>query len=94
MIDADALVTALQSHKQVTLVYTKKETGEVVTHTGGVYEIGPNKAGNQVVWLWDTQANDHIRQFLIDNINSFQVLDADFTDMFGWGFKLNGTPIL
>lgn len=93
MIDSNVLVMALQNHKQVTLTYTKATTGEVVIHTGGIYEIGVNKAGNDVVWLWDTQANDHIRQFLIGNIDNLQVLDADFTDMFGWGFKLNGSMI-
>lgn len=91
--DVEPLVEALQAHKQVTLNYTKK-SGELVTHTGGIYEIGANKAGNTVVWLWDTQLNDHIRQFLLPNINSFQVLDADFQDVFGWGFKLNGEILI
>ncbi len=92
--DLTPLVEALKAHKQITLTYTKGGTGEIVTHTGGIYEIGPNKKGNEVLWLWDTALNDHIRQFLIGNIQSFQVLDLDFTDMFGFGFKLNGEIIV
>lgn len=90
--DIDPLIEALTNHLQVTLNYTKKN-GEVVTHTGGIYEIGTNKAGNAVIWLFDTQSNDHIRQFLISNIDSFQILDTPFSDTFGWGFKLNGDII-
>ena len=93
MIDENALVMAHQAHKQVTLTYMKEKTGEIVTHTGGIYEIGTNKLGKPVVWLWDTFANDNIRQFIIANIQNLQVLDVDFQDVFGWGFKMNGTII-
>ena len=92
MVELEPLVLALQSHMQVTLQYTK-ESGEVVTHTGGITEIGTNKKGNACLWLYDTTANDHIRNFLLDRIVSFQVLDVPYTDMFGWGFKLNGQII-
>jgi hypothetical protein len=90
--DTAPLVEALQAHKCITLQYTK-ENGEQVTHTGGITEIGINKKGNQVLWLWDNTLNDHIRQFLFNGIMSFQVLDQEYVDAFGWGFKLNGEII-
>jgi len=91
--DTTPLVEALKAHKQITLTYAK-ENGEIVTHTGGITEIGPNKKGNEVLWLWDTTLNDHIRQFLFGGIQSFQVLDTEYVDMFGWGFKLNGQLLI
>lgn len=85
----EPLVEALRAHKCITLEYLK-ENGEQVQHSGGITEIGVNKKGNQALWLFDTYLNDHIRQFLISNIQSFQVLDREYIDSFGWGFKLNG----
>jgi len=86
----EPLILALKNKKIVTLVYLKETTGETVTHTGGIYEIGPNKAGKESLWLWDTELNDHIRNFLIENIDSFQVLDTDFNPPYPWPLKLNG----
>ena len=91
--DMTALVQAATNKLQVTLTYTKKSTGEMVTHTGGIYEIGVNKAGAQVLWLWDIIANDNIRQFLIANINSIQVLDTPFFPPNPWPIKIGGQII-
>lgn len=77
MIDINPLIEAARNKLQVTINYTK-QNGEFVSHTGGIYEIGNNSKGNDVVWLWDTMVNDHIRQFLVGNINSFSVLSAPF----------------
>ena len=86
----DAIATAIRSKLQVTLTYQKKTTGEIVQHIGGVYEIGPNKSGETVIWLWDTSRNDTIRQFLPDNIIDFQVLDIPFQTNGMWPLKING----
>jgi len=74
MVDIAPLIEACQGMLQVTLNYTKKN-GEIVEHTGGIYEIRTME-GN--LWLWDTNTNDHIRKFLLNSINSFQVLDLQF----------------
>jgi hypothetical protein len=89
----DPLIEALQNKKIVTLNYVKSTTGESVIHTGGIQEIGVNQAGAQVLWLWDTQLNDHIRQFLLSNIDNYQVLDEDYAPVNGWPLKLNGEII-
>jgi|GEM_PF-3131064 hypothetical protein len=92
--DIQPLVVALQNKLQVTLTYQKKTTGEIVTHTGGIYEIGPHKkTGVSTLWLWDTALNDHIRDFIIDNIQSFQVLQTPFQPNGIWPLKLNGEVI-
>ncbi len=90
----EALIAATRARKIVDLTYTKKSTGELVYHTGGIQEIGSNKAGNEVIWLWDTTANDHIRQFLVDNIMSYVVTDADYIVTNGWPIKLYGDELL
>lgn len=91
--DLGPLEEATKARKLVTLQYSKKTTGENVTHTGGVYEIGVNKAGNPCVWLWDTILNDHIRNFLISNIENFQVLDQDFIPPQPYPIKINGMEV-
>jgi hypothetical protein len=88
--DLSVLQQAAINKLQVTLNYTKETTGEVVVHTGGIYEIGVNKRGNPVIWLWDVTTNDNIRQFLISNINSFQVLDIPFFPPHPWPIKIDG----
>jgi len=90
MTDVGPLIEALKGKLQVALTYTKEKTQETVMHTGGIYELGVNKAGNAVLWMWDTTSNDHIRQFLINNIQSFQVLDTPFFPPHPWPFKVNG----
>jgi hypothetical protein len=88
MLDAvstDAMIKALQNKLQVTINYTKKSTGEAVTHTGGIQEIDGN-----ILWLWDTSLNDHIRKFLLENITGIQVLDVPFFPTGGFPLKLNG----
>lgn len=92
-INVDVLVNALTSRMQVTLTYQKKTTGEVVTHTGGIYEIGVNKAGNPCLWLWDTSKNDHIRDFLLSNIVSCIPLQIPFQPDPQFPLKLNGEII-
>lgn len=88
--DINPLVEATKAKKQVTLNYRKESNGEIVEHSGGIYEIGINKAGNSCLWLWDVNLNDHIRQFLLSNINSFQVLNVDFFPPQAWPIKING----
>ena len=92
-LDMDALVQATQNKLQVTFTYTKKSTGETVVHTGGVYEIGVNKAGASCVWMWDVTTNDQIRQLLIENIISIQVLSIPFIPSNPWPIKINGQII-
>lgn len=93
MVERDPLVEALIHKKIVTLEYTKATTGEIVSHTGGIYEIGTNKKGDNCLWLWDTNSNDTIRQFLLSNIESYQILDADFMPPNPWPLKLDGSEI-
>ena len=90
MIDEQALATALTNKLQVTIIYQKASTGEIVTHTGGLYEIGVNKKGNPCLWLWDTSTNDAIRNFLLANIQELQVLDIPFQTNGAWPLKING----
>ena len=87
------LLAAIRERKIVDLTYTKKSTGELVYHTGGIQEVGTNKAGNEVIWLWDTTSNDHIRQFLIDNIMSYTVTEMDYVVTNGWAIKIYGEEI-
>lgn len=90
----DPLVEAMRNKLQVTLVYLKKTTGEIVTHTGGIYEINANDpTSGAVLWLWDTTTNDKIRKFLIGNIQSFQVLQTPFQTNGIWPLKLNGQEL-
>jgi WD40 repeat protein len=95
-IDLTALVEATKAKKIVLLVYQKKDkatglhTGEIVMHTGGVYEIKPDGT----IWLWDTQRNDCIRQFKPDGVQSFEVLAEDFIPNGIWPIKINGEIIL
>ena len=74
MIDVAPLFEACRGKLQVTLEYTKKD-GTYVQHTGGIYEIRSNEGK---LWLWDTTVNDHIRVFIMDSIQNFQILDAPF----------------
>jgi len=90
----EALTTACQNKLQVTLTYVKKTTGETVVHTIGVQELGGvNKAGQPVVWGWDTSLNDHIRAFLVDFIQGVQVLDIPYINSTGFPIKINGVEI-
>jgi hypothetical protein len=92
-VDTEPLVQALTSKLQVTIEYVKESDGTSVTHTGGIHEIGVNKKGNPVLWLWDVNFNDHIRQFLLANITGFQILNVPFVPSQSYGFKLNGQII-
>jgi hypothetical protein len=93
LTDLGPLYTACQNKLQVTISYTKETTGEFVSHTGGIYEIGANKKGNDVVWIWDTALGDHIRQFLISNINELEVLATPFIPPEPYPIKINGEII-
>lgn len=92
MIDMEPVIVALRNKLQVILTYVKKN-GETVVHTGGMYEIGVNKAGNEVIWLWDTALNDHIRQFLVVNVTAIQVLDISFFPPQPYPIKLDGEVV-
>jgi hypothetical protein len=92
-MDGTPLEQALMNKLQVTITYTKEKTGEVKIHTGGITKIGVNKAGKPALWLWDTSLQDNIRQMLLSNINSFQVLDTPFVVPNGWPLELNGQII-
>lgn len=83
--DITPLIDACRNKLQVTLNYTKKTTGEMVVHTGGIYEIRDDR-----IWLWDTNENTNIRQFIIGNIDSFQVLNVPFFPPREWPIKING----
>lgn len=87
--DIEPLIEATRNKLQVVLDYTKT-SGEIVQHKIGIYEIGPNKAGNEVVWGWDVDRNDTIRQFLMGNINNFEVLADPFFPPQPWPIKING----
>lgn len=91
--DMEALVQAATNKLQVTFTYLKKSTGETVVHTGGIYEIGVNKSGAPCIWMWDTAANDNIRQLLQENIISIQVLETPFFPPNPWPIKINGQII-
>jgi predicted DNA-binding transcriptional regulator YafY len=90
--DMGPLVDALRNKLIVSLDYMK-ETGEVVIHRVGIYEIGPNKKGNDSLWGWDVDLQDHIRNFLISNIQNFQVLTETFNPPQPYPLKLNGEII-
>jgi len=91
--DINPLIEAAKARKMVSLEYEKKTTGEFVNHRGGIYEIGTNKAGAPCLWLWDTDLNTGIRQFLLSNIMSFQVLDIAFDPPQPWPIKINGVEV-
>ena len=91
--DIQPLVLALQNKLQVVLTYQKKTTSEVVQHQIGIYEINSNDPSGAVLWGFDVIANDHIRKFLISNIQSFQVLDIPFVPNGIWPIKLEGQVI-
>jgi len=92
-MDREPLVEALLHKKIVSLEYTKATTGEIVSHTGGIYEIGTNKKGESCLWLWDINSNDTIRQFLLGNIIGYQILDTDFMPPNPWPLKLDGAEV-
>ncbi len=92
MVDVTILEQAAVNKLQITITYMK-ESGEVVSHTGGIYEIGPNKKGAPSFWLWDTEVNDHIRNFLLDNIQNVQVLDIPFIPPQPYPIKINGIEV-
>lgn len=93
-ISLEAMVTACQNKLQVTITYTKKTTGETKVYTGGIQEIGGvNKAGQPCIWFWDVSRNDTIRDFLLDNIQSIQVLDIPYINTTGFPIKINGVEI-
>lgn len=83
--DIGPLEEACKNKLQVVLNYTKKTTGENVQHQGGIYEIN-----GDILWLWDTNLNDNIRKFLIENINSFEVLNISFFPPQQFPIKING----
>lgn len=92
--DYDALLKAASNKLQVVLTYKKKTTEEINTYTIGIQEIGGvNKAGSACIWGWDVQKNDHIRDFLIDNIQRVQVLDTPYYNVSGFPIKVNGVEV-
>lgn len=89
--DMQALVTATTNKLQVVINYTKKTTGEFVTHTCGIVEIGVNvKSGEPGIYAWDVNFNDNIRFFVMANINSIEVLNLPFFPQGGYPIKING----
>ena len=93
MNSEQALAQACQNKLQVIINYTKKTTGEFVTHTCGIQEIGVDKVGEPCVWGWDVNLNDHIRIFLIAYIQSIQVLNIPYIVTNGFPIKLNGVIV-
>jgi len=94
MIDStDPLIEALRNKLQVTLTYEKKTTGDVVVHTGGLFEINSLDPHGATLWLWDTAQNDRIRRFYIGNILSYEVLSTPFSPPQPWPIKLDGQII-
>lgn len=92
--DIQPLEQATQARKLVTLEYSKKTDGSTVTHTVGIYEIGPHKkTGEPCIWGWDINSSDTIRCFLLSNIVSFQVLEQDFIPSNPWPIKINGAEV-
>ncbi len=90
----EAMVTACQNKLQVTITYMKKTTGETKVYTGGIQEVGGvNKAGQPCIWFWDMSTQDHIRDFLLSNIVSIQVLDIPYPNTNGFPIKINGVEI-
>jgi hypothetical protein len=92
-VPIEPLLDALRNKLQVTLTYTKKTTGETVTHTGGIYEINSADKSGPVLWLWDTTTNDNIRKFLLGNIVNVQVLATPFQTNGMWPLKIDGQEI-
>ena len=90
----DALVKACQNKLQVVVNYQKKTTGEFVSHTVGVQEIGVNnKTGEPCLWGWDVMSNDHIRCFLLAYITGIEVLNIPYVNMTGYPIKINGVEL-
>jgi hypothetical protein len=88
--DVTPLYEACRSRKIVDLTsYTKKD-GSDVTHTIGIFEIRTNEGK---LWGWDVTLNDHIRAFIINDINSFEVLDQDFIPPEPWDIKIDGEVV-
>jgi len=94
MVELQPLIEAATNELQVHMTYTK-QSGEVTMRTIGIYEIGPSEKhnGQMVVWGWDLEKNDTIRAFLFENINSYEVLAAQFFRTQPWPVKINGTIV-
>ncbi len=89
--DVTPLYEACKAKKVVALTsYTKKD-GSNVAHTVGIYEIRTEEGK---MWGWDVQLNDHIRAFILNDINAFEVLDQDFMPSQGWDIKIDGEIIV
>ena len=88
--DIQALMDAAMRRFQVTLTYMKKTDGTTVTHTVGIVEMT-----GDTLWGWDTQLNDHIRRFYMENIQGIQVLPFTFNNIAAGNFplKINGQVI-
>jgi len=87
--DFGPLYEACRNKLQVTLDYTKGD-GTTVFHTGGIYEID---SVNGKIWLWDVTLNDTIRQFYMNRVNNFQILDATFFPPQPYPIKIDGEII-
>jgi len=90
LADTTPLYNACRNKKIVEISYTKETTGETVTHTIGIYEIRTEEGK---MWGWDVNLNDHIRVFIINNINSMQLTDNDFIPPEPWDVKIDGEVI-
>ena len=88
MNSEQALAQACQNKLQVIINYTKKTTGEFVTHTCGIQEINGN-----LIWGWDISLQDHIRKFLLENIQSIEVLNIPYIVTNGYPIKINGAIV-
>jgi len=88
--DLGPLYEAARAKKVVNISYTKEKDGMVVDHAIGIYEI---RSEEGKMWGWDVNENSHIRVFILNNLNSFQVLDQDFVaDQ--WPVKIDGEEII
>lgn len=83
--DIEAMLDAAQKRLTISFEYVKKETGELVTHTGGVTKIDSSVGA---MWLWDTGLNDHIRRFILQNMGPLRVLPMPFDNAAAGGYPL------
>lgn len=88
--DVTPLYEACKARKIVAITSYTKRDGSDAAHTGGIYEI---RSQEGKFWLWDTQLNDHIRVFILNDINSFEVLDEDFVPSQPWEIKIDGAIV-
>ena len=87
--DVAPLYEACRARKVVDLTDYTKRDGTHVSHTVGINEID---TANGLLWGWDVNENLHIRKFIMNDINAFQVLDQDYVSS-QFPIKIDGVEV-